>query len=86
MTDDSTQHWFTIQQQKPQPGRRVMLVHSRFPSAYPVFGVLRSYRGQEFWKLMPSRLNADFSTYDLWAYTFQPVNPQDPAFAQQASD
>jgi hypothetical protein len=59
-----------------------MLVHSRFPSAYPVFAVLRVYRGKEYWRLMPSRLNASFDQYDLWAYTGQPVNPHDPAFAQ----
>lgn len=74
--------WYNVVENQPEAGLRVMLVNSKFPSAYPVFAVLRDYRGSRFWKLMPSRLNADFETYDLWAYTNQPVNPHDPAFAQ----
>ncbi len=75
--------WHNVADALPLAGPRVMLVRSSFPSGYPVFAVLRVYKGCPFWKLMPDRLNASFEQYDLWAYTNQPVNPLDPAFAQQ---
>ncbi len=76
--------WSNVAEILPESGPRVMLVSSKFPSGYPVFAVLRYNKNEPYWRLMPSRLNADFGTYDLWAYTNQPVNPHDPLFAQKA--
>ncbi len=74
--------WQNVADLLPEEGYRVMLTNSKFPSGYPCFAVLRIHKGQQYWRLMPERLNASFEHYDLWAYTGQPVHRFDPLFAQ----